>query len=265
VKADSVLVRTLEELAANAWPAHVQQQLGPWRLRASEDVTRRANSVFCVGSMPVYAGWYDEVVSFYERRQLPIRFQITDAASEGLDFILQGMGYTAEAHSAVYVASCRDVLACSPQSEGFRLTLSSSLTGAWLDSFIRVEGHDASKKEGYRRIMGAIGPPTCFVQAWVDDAVVGIGMGVAEREWVGMFNIATLAGHRRKGIGTAIVRALTEWGIGNGAADAYLQVMLTNNVAINLYTKLGFRYLYGYHYRVAQSDPRGKNAKGRKK
>jgi ribosomal protein S18 acetylase RimI-like enzyme len=261
VKADSVLVRTLEELAANAWPAHVQQQVGPWRLRASDDVTRRANSVFCVGSMPPYAGWYDEVVSFYERRHLPIRFQITDAAPEGLDFILQGMGYTAEAHSAVYVASCQDVVAHAPQAEEFRLTLSDNLTEEWLDSFIRVEGHDVSKKEGYGRIMGAIGPPACFVQAWVDGAVVGIGMGAAEREWAGMFNIATLPQHRCKGIGTAIVRALAEWGVENGAAHTYLQVMLTNNVAINLYTKLGFRYLYGYHYRVAQSDPRGKKAK----
>jgi ribosomal protein S18 acetylase RimI-like enzyme len=86
-------------------------------------------------------------------------------------------------------------------------------------------------------------------------------MGVAERDWVGMFNIATLPHHRRKGIGTAIVRTLAEWGMENGVAQSYLQVMLTNSGAINLYTRLGFRYLYAYHYRVAQSDPRGMNAK----
>lgn len=45
------------------------------------------------------------------------------------------------------------------------------------------------------------------------------------------------------------------------AANAYLQVMLNNTTAINLYTKLGLRYLYGYHYRVAQSDPKGRKTK----
>ena len=44
----------IEELAANAWPAPVQQQLGPWKLRAGNGVTQRANSVLAVGGMPVY-------------------------------------------------------------------------------------------------------------------------------------------------------------------------------------------------------------------
>lgn len=261
MRPDSALMRTLEELAANAWPAHIQQHLGAWRLRASEDVTRRANSVLPLGAMPAYAGWYDEVISFYERRRLPIRFQVSDAAPEGLDAILQGMGYTAEAHSAVYVALCRDVVERSSQAGGLQITLSDHLDESWLDSFLRVEGHGEAKRGAYRRILGSIGPPACFVEAWQDGAVVGIGMGVAEREWVGLFNIATLVQYRRRGVGTGIMRALAEWGLENGAAQSYLQVMLTNSNAINLYTKLGFKYLYGYHYRVAQSDPRGKKSK----
>lgn len=260
MRADSVLIRTLEELAANAWPAHVQQQLGSWRLRASRDVTRRANSVLCLGSTPQYAGWHEEVVSFYERRQLPIRFQLSEAATEGLDAILQGMGYSAEAHSAVYVAPCREVLQRSTQS-AFAVKLSGSLDDAWLDSFLRVEGHEVARRNGYKRIMRAIGPPACFAQVPQDGVAIAVGMAVAEREWVGLFNIATLPQYRHKGVGTAIVRALAEWGAENGAANAYLQVALTNSTAINLYTKLGFRYLYGYHYRVADKDPRGMEAK----
>ena len=37
-------IRELEELAANAWPAGVQQALDGWRLRYHLGVTRRANS-----------------------------------------------------------------------------------------------------------------------------------------------------------------------------------------------------------------------------
>ncbi len=171
MRPDGVLMRTLEELAANAWPAHVQQHMGAWRLRASEDVTQRANSVLPLGAMPAYAGWYDEVISFYERRRLPIRFQVSDAAPEGLDAILQGMGYTAEAHSAVYGALCRDVVERSPHAEGLQITLSDHLEENWLDFFLQLEGHGEAKRGAYRRIIGSIGPPACFVEALQDGVV----------------------------------------------------------------------------------------------
>ena len=261
MRPNSTLLRTLEELAANAWPAHIQQHVGSWRLRASQDVTRRANSVLPLGAMPSFAGWYEEIVSFYSRRNLPIRFQVSDAAPDGLDAILQGMGYTAEAHSAVYFAPCRDVVERPSRAEDIQVNLSDHLTDDWLDSFLRVESHDEAKRGAYRRILSSIGPPSCFAHVVQGGSVVAIGMGVAEREWVGLFNIATLPQYRRKGIATGIVRALAGWGMENGAAQAYLQVMLNNVTAINLYAGLGFRYLYGYHYRVAQSDPRGTKRK----
>ena len=170
-------MRTLEELAAKRLARARPAAPGAWRLRASEDVTRRANSVLPLGAMPAYAGWYDEVISFYGRRHLPIRFQVSDAAPEGLDAILQGMGYTAEAHSAVYVALCRDVVARSSQAGGLQITLSYHFEESWLDSFLQLEGHDEAKRGAYRCIMGSIGPPACFVEAWQDGAVVGMGWG----------------------------------------------------------------------------------------
>ena len=72
------LIRTIEQLAANAWPAPVQQQLEGWRLRAGDNVTRRANSVLVVGAMTGYERWLDEVVGFYRRRHLPVRFHVGD-------------------------------------------------------------------------------------------------------------------------------------------------------------------------------------------
>src|SRR5437879_13843028 len=96
----------IEELAANAWPAPVEQQLGPWKLRAGNGVTQRANSVLAVGGMPVYERWLDEIRDFYGRRGLPVRFHISDGSPGGLDEMLDGMGYVADAHSSVQVAGC---------------------------------------------------------------------------------------------------------------------------------------------------------------
>ena len=73
VKNGMELTHTIEELAANAWPAPVQQQLEGWRLRAGNNVTRRANSVLAVGPVPVDEPWLDEVTEFYRSRRLPVR------------------------------------------------------------------------------------------------------------------------------------------------------------------------------------------------
>jgi len=70
----------LDELAANAWPAPIQQQLESWRLRAAYGVTRRANSVLTLDTLPSYEHWLDVVVDFYSSRGLPVQFQISEAS-----------------------------------------------------------------------------------------------------------------------------------------------------------------------------------------
>src|SRR5437660_1357047 len=49
-------VRTVEERAANAWPAETVQAVDGWRLRYADGVTRRANSVMATelgGAVPL--------------------------------------------------------------------------------------------------------------------------------------------------------------------------------------------------------------------
>src|SRR5947207_2849511 len=104
------LIYTIEELAANAWPAPVQQQLERWRLRAANSVTRRANSVLAVGSMSSYERWLDEVTAFYRTRGLPVRFHVSHASPAGLEEMLDGLGYKRDAHTSVQVAPCDMVL-----------------------------------------------------------------------------------------------------------------------------------------------------------
>jgi ribosomal protein S18 acetylase RimI-like enzyme len=239
----------LDELAANAWPAIVQQGLDGWRLRSSVGVTRRANSVYSAGRGPSYAGWLQDVELFYRRRRLPVRFQISPASPPELDSFLQEQGYRVDAETSVMVATTATV--CERARAASRLTLHahSGITARWLDAFLRIEGFSDDRRLEYERILGTIGPPSCFVLLHDGAEEMGVGMSVAERGWAGIFCVATDEKYRRQGVAQQVMSALAEWSQDQGARNLYLQVMATNTPAVTLYGKLAFSHLYFYHYR----------------
>lgn len=245
-------IRLIEELAANAWPAPVQQQLETWKLRAANGVTKRANSVLPSGEMPTCERWLDEVVAFYQNRNLPVRFQISDASPPELTTLLDSLSFTTEALTSVQIARCPSVLERCTPSQQHEISTATCLEAHWLGAFMRIEGYDQSKCEIYRQIMSAIGPSALFVQATYEGETIGIGMAVTERGWAGLFNIATAIEHRRKGIARQIIATMAEWALHNSAANLYLQVMETNRPAVSLYSNLGFSHLYSYHYRASK-------------
>ncbi len=243
-------VMLIEELAANAWPATVQQQLDGWRLRATAGVTRRANSVLARGPLPSYPHWPAVVAEFYARHGLPPRYQISTAAPAGLDSALHDQGYAAEAPTFVQTAPSQVVIDRATPLPGYALVQQDRLQPDWLAAFLAIGGHPAAKHAAYAGIMRAIGPATCFLQVRADNTTVGIGLAVAERGWAGLLDIATAPNRCGRGIGTAIVRALAAWSAAQGAKELYLQVAQENAGALRLYTRLGFRTAYSYHYRV---------------
>ncbi|NJM07876.1 hypothetical protein HC891_19330 [Candidatus Gracilibacteria bacterium] len=78
----------IEELAANAVPAAVLQELDGWRLRFNWGVTRRANSV-----LAMRAGWLPlaEKIAvaedFYWRRDIPCRFQLNPTSARSFSTV----------------------------------------------------------------------------------------------------------------------------------------------------------------------------------
>src|SRR5438034_9249906 len=85
---------SIERLADAAWPAAEQVPLGPWKLRATHGVTRRANSVYTAGNGEVPTAEIEKLVKeaegFYARRALPAVFQISAATgAKGLEALLR--------------------------------------------------------------------------------------------------------------------------------------------------------------------------------
>jgi GNAT superfamily N-acetyltransferase len=248
------LVRLLDQIAANAWPASVQQALEGWRLRANEGVTRRANSVLTAAPVPTYAAWLEQIEDFYRRRQLPPRFQISDGSPEGLDALLDARGYRSEAHSIVQIARAREVNEAARTARAApapHVIESDHLEEEWLEAYVAIEGAPQTRKAAYRTIYSAIGPRSRFLRAIAEDgSVSAVGLAVTERGWTGFFSMATRPEYRGHGLATCLISLIAEWSLSCGAHSLYLQVVQDNDGAVRLYEKLGFARLYGYHYRT---------------
>jgi GNAT superfamily N-acetyltransferase len=241
--------RFLDELAANARPARVQQALEGWRLRAADGITRRANSVLTNAPIPSYSGWREVVEEFYRRQELPARYQISPASPPELDPLLGEWGYSATSETSVMVGSVELALRRAGSDRTCAPYIEERVSDRWIDAFLACEGFPVEQGMAYQASFAALGPRAAFALVEVDGGPVGVGIGVAERGWCGLFSVAVLPAFRRQGIGREIVRSLAAWARGVGAEWLYLQVVAGNKGAVSLYEQLGFSYLYSYHYR----------------
>jgi ribosomal protein S18 acetylase RimI-like enzyme len=246
------LISHLEELAANAWPAEVVQVVDGWRLRFSRNVTRRANSVW-----PNGAGDHHSLVKklalvedFYARRGCPARYQICPAAQPAdLDEILAARGYTSDAHTAVQIAPLETALAPATSHYPYSVSIRETFDEPWFDAYCQAEQVSVHAAEARRGILQRIGPRTGYALSHLEGQIVAVGLGVVERDWLGLFSLVTFPEFRRQGAATAVIHALAQWGQRYGASQIYLQVMADNAPALALYARLDFETLYHYHYR----------------
>jgi ribosomal protein S18 acetylase RimI-like enzyme len=81
---------------------------------------------------------------------------------------------------------------------------------------------------------------------------VAIGRVAVAAGWAGLTAIEVAAGHRRRGLATAVTAALAAQAAAHGAGHLYLQVEDGNEPARTLYSRIGFIAHHDYHYRVAR-------------
>lgn len=242
-------IALIEELAANAVVPLMTQDVDGWRLRYSEGVTRRANSVFAArhsGTTPV-AEKIALAEAFYGRRGVLCRFQLCPASRpDDLDAVLAERGYSLSPPTYVQTAAISDLL----DAAAARADVDESFSEPWLQAYVEGEGETSPAKIASRRAMlQRIAPQAGFVSVEEHGQLAAVTLGVVERGWLGIFNTTTRPRFRRRGLALAAIGDLAEWARGYGATRAYLQVFSTNTAALRLYSKLGFSTLYEYRYR----------------
>jgi ribosomal protein S18 acetylase RimI-like enzyme len=121
----------------------------------------------------------------------------------------------------------------------------------WTAAYGTLTGFDKTKIAVRSDIINRIPSKKACAAAIVDQKVIGIGLGVMDGDWLGLFALVTHEDFRRQHVATSITQSLVGWGLSQGASQGYLQVEDENVPAQKLYYGLGFEDAYSYWYRVA--------------
>jgi N-acetylglutamate synthase len=242
------MITQLEELSINAWPSLQTMLYDGWVVRFSDGHTKRANS-----SNPLYAGALgldgkiDACEKMYSDRYLDTVFKMTIASCPpDLDSALAARGYSLASGCAVQTLDLKGVT--GPDESN--VTLSSDASDEWLSAYCQMSGLDERKKETERRMLLNVIPQKRLASISNEGKIIACGMAVLQGSHAGLFHIVTHKDFRRRGYGKQLTSGLLHWAKDNGATLAYLQVELTNESALRLYSGLGFVEAYRYWYRV---------------
>lgn len=241
-------IRLIEEISMSALPSLQTVYDDGWVLRFAEGHTRRANSVnpLYPSTQPL-AEKIARCEALYHSRGLNAVFKLTPAVlPENLDAVLAQSGYSEDGRTSIQVAN----LATLDFSDIKPVMLVENLSDAWLSDYCRLNAYERRRVALMKQMLGNIVPETAYASIEQDGEVVATGLGVADRGYIGLFDIVVDERLRNRGFGRRIVTNLLVWGRSRGAQNTYLQVVATNEPALRLYTRIGFREIYQYWYRV---------------
>ena len=142
-----------------------------------------------------------------------------------------------------------------------RVAVDEHLDEAWLAAYARSRPNSVNpavlRTDADPAILRMIldgHPPRAFASV-ADPATasdhVGIARGHVSGPWLGIASVWTDPAHRRRGLATAMMRALGHWAARRGARNAYLQVAQENTGAHDAYGRLGFVRHHSYRYLAA--------------
>jgi GNAT superfamily N-acetyltransferase len=241
----------IEKLAANTWRPEVEQALDGWRLRYTQGITRRGNSVLPIesgGNIPLEKKLI-EAETFFTSWGLPACFQMTKAAQpSGLASTLAAHGYQDTYHTQVQTAGLETVLEKTKSASPFKPLNKDIFFEDWFDLYVQTSGYDEHSMAMRREILTRVEPLANFMLLSSGDNPVAVGLGVVERGWIGIYCMVTHEDYRRKGAATQVLNELAKWGEQQNASQMYLQVMENNPDGLALYAKAGFKFAYQYWY-----------------
>jgi len=243
---DLTLVSALESRLVNAWPSFDYQVYDGWLLRLAKGYSKRANS-----ASPLRPGaslddeLIDHMIAQFLSQNIRPTFRLTSLEAPGSEELLVRRGFVAIEPTWALVKDIPEECTIDPS-----VTITSQVTPEWVRDTARSYGGAKADDTVLVEIVSRIRQPAAFATLDLDDRPVAWGLGVAERGFVGLYDIVVAPDLRGIGLGRRVLTSLMAWGRGQGAAKAYLQVREDNEIARALYRSLDFVEAYRYTHRV---------------
>ena len=241
-------IRFYEELSFNSHPSLQTKYYDGWLLRFSEGYTNRANSVNMIYPSTIdLQVKIEECEAHYFRYGLPCVFKVTDGSDEALDGLLQERGYQVVTPTDLMTLDLRD----KTFAKGIGI-ITNQVTREWLNTYFELGNYSAKKRETATKMLEMIQNETLYCRIEKDGESVACASAVIERGYVTLVNVIVDARYRGQGYGRRLCEALLSQAKEAGAQKAYLQVVQSNRVAVQLYESLGYQKEYSYWYRVKE-------------
>lgn len=256
----SSLLRELESVVVEAWPAAEVSELGGWLLRASGGPTHRGNSVATLSASgpAALAQRIEQAERWYRERGRWPMFQLGPCSvPAGLDAALAARGYVIEGAALCATAPVSEVLERSAPRGGAALEarVTSSPSSAWLQLNASASRF-AGALDGFLGFVTRLGSRCRFVSVHTEAGEpAAVALGISSPARLGVYAMLTAPTQRRRGAGRAALQALARSALEHAEDELYLLVESGNAPARGLYAGCGFRDVYGYHYRAARHDP----------
>ena len=243
---DPALVLALESRLVNAWPSFDYQVYDGWLLRLARGYSKRANSAAAlVPGAALDGALIDHMVAHFIAENVRPTFRLTTLESPEADRVLEARGFRLIEPTQALIKPIPEDCTGDPA-----VILEPKVSPRWVRETAQSYGGEKADDSILIDIVSRIRQTAAFATLDLDDRHVAWGLGVAERGYVGLFDVVVAPELRGIGLGRRIVTSLMAWGREQGAHTAYLQVREDNEVARALYLSLGFETAYRYTHRV---------------
>lgn len=235
-------------MSLNAWPSLKTLVYKGCLIRLSSGYTKRANS-----ANPLYINnnEIDNIVEFSENifriSKLQSVFKIIDVE------LYQNIDNTLKENKYQKV-DLTHVMQCDLQKmnilDDLQVEIDNKFSSSWINTFLEINNIKTENKETAIGMLKSITVDLLVASIKVNNKIIACGYGACEGDYIGVFDIIVDKDFRGNGYGKKLISGLLSKAKERNIKYAYLQVVSSNNVAKNLYTKLKFKRIYDYWYRI---------------
>lgn len=231
-------VAALEDAAYATWTADEADVVAGWHVTATAGLSRRVNSARDLGDAVVDDRAFADLSGWFRERGLPLVIRETPLMSRDTSAALRAEWRLAE-HDETPVMK-------GPTLAGALVDVRVVRTDdiAFQEELHALNARSDGDTATLRRICGRV------VERGAGLWIPGHGVGVAVKDGyrAAVFSLAVAGEHRRRGLGTRLMAAASNWAGTRDVSEIFVQVGGTNAPAIELYRSLGFDEVYRYRY-----------------